>query len=138
MKLYMLEPTDSDAPLGKLDDIMRADVVLRPEDGGYRVVKNRWGKAGWHAEKIEDAFPPKTPEQLAAIQFEFKVTACEKHSGRFRRTVPDQPMPSREADEALHACADEIKRLLEERGFVVARCGYGVSGLTLVPAMIAD
>lgn len=61
VKLYIIDRNDSDAPLGCLAEIGHADIVLRPEGGGYRVVKNRWGKAGWHAERIEDALPMVSP-----------------------------------------------------------------------------
>lgn len=59
MRLLILERGQSDAPLGSLTDIGAADVVLRPEAGGFRVVKNRYGKEGWHAESIDDVCPPR-------------------------------------------------------------------------------
>ena len=60
--------------------------------------------------------------------FDFEITAVGPSSGRYRASVPDQPMPSPAAGDALLAAVDEIARVLSEHGLEVVRSGFGVRG----------
>ena len=58
------------------------------------------------------------------VHFDVHLTASDLPTDR-RRWNGD-PMPSREASDALHAGVEAFQAALRVRGFEVARTGYGV------------
>ena len=65
-----------------------------------------------------------TPSTTVLATFDLEVTVIDHPSDR--RRWNGEPMPSQDADEALHDAIEAVRDVLRERGFEIARSGYGV------------